>query len=81
MIAYNDSGIVACLRALPRLPTSWKVSNNPQTTTTLENWHDVVKITESIEQVMDRGKIEGSTMNSKTKKRDELGDDSKGGKP
>jgi hypothetical protein len=40
-----------------------------------------VKIAESIEQVMDPGKIEGSTMNSRTKKRDELGDGSEGGKP
>jgi len=40
-----------------------------------------VKIAESIEQVMDIGKIEGSSMNSRTKKRVESEDDSGGGKP
>jgi hypothetical protein len=30
---------------------------------------------------MKMGKIEGSTMDAKPKKRDELGDDSEGGKP
>jgi len=43
--------------------------------------HDVVKIAESIEQVMDMGKIEGSTMNSITMIRNESGDDSEDGKP
>jgi hypothetical protein len=38
-----------------------------------------VKIAESIEQVMDMGKIECSTMNSITMMRDESGDDSEDG--
>jgi hypothetical protein len=40
-----------------------------------------VKITESIEQVMDMGKIEGSTMNSITMMRNESGNDFEDGKP
>jgi hypothetical protein len=40
-----------------------------------------VKITERIEQAMNRGKLEGSVMDYKTKKRDESEDDLKGRKP
>jgi hypothetical protein len=40
-----------------------------------------VKIVERIEQAMKRGKIEGSTVDSRIAKRGESGDDSEGGKP
>jgi hypothetical protein len=40
-----------------------------------------VKITESIEQVMDMGKIEGSIMNSITMMRNESGNDFEDEKP
>jgi hypothetical protein len=59
VIPHVGSGAVVSLRVLPRLPSCRKVSNNPQTTTTiLEDLHDVVRISKRIEQAMKRGKIE-----------------------
>ena len=59
-----------------------KFSNNPQpTTTTLEDGNDVVRICRRIEQAMKRGKIEGSTMDSRTVMRGESGDDFDSVKP
>jgi hypothetical protein len=64
----NDNA--ASLRVLPRLPSYWKVSNNSHTTaTTLEDWHDVVRIAKRIELAVKMGKIEGSAMDSRTVKR------------
>ena len=59
----------------------WKVSNNPQTTTTLEDWHDVMKIVKWMEQSMKKVKIKGSTMDSRTIMRDESEDGTQGEKP
>ena len=39
------------------------------------------RIVERIEQALEKGKIEGSTMDSRTKKRDESEDDPEGEKP
>ena len=62
IISHIDSDSAAWFYALPRLPSYWKVSNNPQTTTTTwEDWHDVVKIAKRIELTIKMGKIEGST--------------------
>ena len=82
MIPHVGGDDAASFWALPRLSSCWKVSNNPKTTTTqLEDWHDVIRITERIEQAIKMGKIEGSTKDSKIIMIDELGYDSKGGKP
>jgi len=79
VIPHIGSGGTTCFQSLPRLP-SWKVSNNPQTTiTTLENWHDVVRIVERGEQAIMMEKIKGSVKDSRTMMRDESGDDSKVG--
>jgi len=81
-ISRIDSDSAAWFYALARLPSCWKVSNNPQmTTTTLEEWHDVVKIIERIKLAMKMRRIEGSVKNSRTMMRDESGDDSKDEKP
>jgi len=75
VIPHIGSGGTACFQALPRLP-SWKVSNNPQTTTTtLENWHDGVRIVERGEQAIMMEKIKGSAKDCRTMMRDESGDD------
>jgi len=39
----------------------------------VQNFHEVVRIAEIIEQVMKRGKIEGSVMDSRTMMRDDSG--------
>jgi len=71
MIPHVGNGGVAYFCALLRSLGCWKVSTNPQiTTTTLEDLHDVVRIVERIEQATKRGKIEDSTK-----------DDSDDGKP
>jgi len=70
IISHIDSDSAAWFYALARLPSCWKVSNNPQTTTTTwEDWHDVVKIAKRIELAVKMGKIEGSAMDSRTVKR------------
>jgi len=67
---------------LSRLPSCWKVSNNLQTTTTtLEDWHDVVRIAERGEQAIMMGKIEGSAKDSRTMIGDESEDDTQDEKP
>jgi hypothetical protein len=75
-------GGAACFYALPRLSGCWKVSTNPQTTTTtLEDLHEVVRIVERIEQATKKGMIEDSAKDSRTIMRDESKDDSDDGKP
>jgi hypothetical protein len=82
MIPHVGSGGAACFCALPRLPSCWKVSTNPQITTTmLEDLHDVVRIVERIERATKRGMIEDSAKDSRTIMRDESNDDSNDGKP
>jgi len=61
VIPRVDIDNAAWFHALLRLPNCWKVSNNPQTTTTtLEDWHGVVRITKRSEQAIMMGKIKGS---------------------
>jgi len=83
MIPHVGNGDATCFCALPRLPSYWKVSNNPKTTTTitLEAWHEVVWIAKIIEQAIKMGKIEGSAKDSRTMIRDESKEDSDSGKP
>ena len=87
MIPHVGNGAAICFCALPRLPSYWKVSNNPKTTTTttttttLEDWHEVVWIAKKIEQAIKMEKIEGSTKDSRTMMRDESKEDSDGVKP
>jgi len=77
MIPHVGNGGAACFYALPRLHGCWKVSTNPQiTTTTLEDLHDVVRIVERIKQATKRGIIEDSAKDSRTIMRDESKDDS-----
>jgi len=47
----------------------------------LEDWHDVVRIAERIEQAIKMGKVEGSAMDSRMMMSDELEDEPEGGKP
>ena len=76
MIPCVGSDSAVLFQALPRLPRCWKVSNNPHTTTTLKDWHDVVRIVEKDEQAIMMEKIEGSAKNFRTMMRDESGHDS-----
>jgi len=72
-----------CFCALPGLPSYWEVSNNPKTTTTttLEDWQEVVWVAKKIEQAIKMGKIEGSAKDSRTMMKDESTEDSDSGKP
>jgi hypothetical protein len=57
-------------------------STNLQTTTTsIKDWHEIMRIVIRVEQAIIMGKIEGSAMDSRTMMRDESEDNSEVGKP